>query len=103
MRGQRDFELAQAVRPVVGQRIEEAGAEPAYLTVHNSSVAEGEIFSGVASMVFAPGSQGELGIAPLAIVVASCGGGSSGTSKLRARRSSGNHHAHSKVTPIAAK
>jgi F-type H+-transporting ATPase subunit epsilon len=26
--------------------------------------AEGEIFSGAASMVFAPGSQGELGIAP---------------------------------------
>ena len=34
-------------------------------TVHVDIVsAEGEIFSGSASMVFAPGSQGELGIAP---------------------------------------
>jgi F-type H+-transporting ATPase subunit epsilon len=34
-------------------------------TVHVDIVsAEGEIFSGAASMVFAPGSQGELGIAP---------------------------------------
>ena len=34
-------------------------------TVHVDIVsAEGEIFSGPASMVFAPGSQGELGIAP---------------------------------------
>ena len=34
-------------------------------TVHVDIVsAEGEIFSGTASMVFAPGSQGELGIAP---------------------------------------
>src|SRR5215510_2464986 len=34
-------------------------------TIHVDIVsAEGEIFSGVASMVFAPGSQGELGIAP---------------------------------------
>jgi F-type H+-transporting ATPase subunit epsilon len=34
-------------------------------TIHVDIVsAEGEIFSGAASMVFAPGSQGELGIAP---------------------------------------
>ena len=34
-------------------------------TMHVDIVsAEGEIFSGTASMVFAPGSQGELGIAP---------------------------------------
>ena len=34
-------------------------------TIHVDIVsAEGEIFSGTASMVFAPGSQGELGIAP---------------------------------------
>ena len=34
-------------------------------TVHVDIVsAEGEIFSGTASMVFAPGSQGELGVAP---------------------------------------
>jgi F-type H+-transporting ATPase subunit epsilon len=34
-------------------------------TVHVDIVsAEGEIFSGAASMVFVPGSQGELGIAP---------------------------------------
>jgi F-type H+-transporting ATPase subunit epsilon len=34
-------------------------------TVHVDIVsAEGEIFSGAASMVFAPGSQGELGVAP---------------------------------------
>jgi F-type H+-transporting ATPase subunit epsilon len=34
-------------------------------TIHVDIVsAEGEIFSGDASMVFAPGSQGELGIAP---------------------------------------
>ena len=34
-------------------------------TVHVDIIsAEGEIFSGAASMVFAPGSQGELGIAP---------------------------------------
>ena len=34
-------------------------------TMHVDIVsAEGEIFSGAASMVFAPGSQGELGIAP---------------------------------------
>ena len=34
-------------------------------TVHVDIVsAEGEICSGAASMVFAPGSQGELGIAP---------------------------------------
>src|SRR4051794_219684 len=34
-------------------------------TVHVDIVsAEGEIFSGAASMVFAPGAQGELGIAP---------------------------------------
>jgi F-type H+-transporting ATPase subunit epsilon len=34
-------------------------------TVHVDIVsAEGEIFSGAAAMVFAPGSQGELGIAP---------------------------------------
>jgi F-type H+-transporting ATPase subunit epsilon len=34
-------------------------------TIHVDIVsAEGEIFSGEASMVFAPGSQGELGIAP---------------------------------------
>src|SRR5688572_18360314 len=34
-------------------------------TLHVDIVsAEGEIFSGAASMVFAPGSQGELGIAP---------------------------------------
>ena len=35
------------------------------ITIHVDIVsAEGEIFSGAASMVFAPGSQGELGIAP---------------------------------------
>ena len=34
-------------------------------TIHVDIVsAEGEIFSGTASMVFAPGSQGELGVAP---------------------------------------
>ena len=34
-------------------------------TIHVDIVsAEGEIFAGAASMVFAPGSQGELGIAP---------------------------------------
>src|SRR5215470_5468408 len=34
-------------------------------TIHVDIVsAEGEIFSGAAAMVFAPGSQGELGIAP---------------------------------------
>ena len=34
-------------------------------TIHVDIVsAEGEIFSGAATMVFAPGSQGELGIAP---------------------------------------
>ena len=34
-------------------------------TIHVDIVsAEGEIFSGAASMVFAPGAQGELGIAP---------------------------------------
>src|SRR6202142_2888048 len=34
-------------------------------TIHVDIVsAEGEIFSGEASMVFVPGSQGELGIAP---------------------------------------
>ena len=34
-------------------------------TVHVDIVsAEGEIFSGTASMVFAPGSQGEIGVAP---------------------------------------
>ena len=34
-------------------------------TVHVDIVsAEGEIFSGTASMLFAPGSQGELGVAP---------------------------------------
>ena len=34
-------------------------------TIHVDIVsAEGEIFSGAASMVFAPGSQGDLGIAP---------------------------------------
>lgn len=34
-------------------------------TIHVDIVsAEGEIFSGAASMVFAPGSQGELGVAP---------------------------------------
>jgi F-type H+-transporting ATPase subunit epsilon len=34
-------------------------------TIHVDIVsAEGEIFSGAASMVFAPGTQGELGIAP---------------------------------------
>ena len=39
-------------------------AEAAH-TIHVDIVsAEGEIFSGPAKMVFAPGSQGELGIAP---------------------------------------
>ena len=39
-------------------------AEPEH-TIHVDIVsAEGEIFSGPAKMVFAPGSQGELGIAP---------------------------------------
>ena len=34
-------------------------------TIHVDIVsAEGEIFSGTASMVFAPGSQGEIGVAP---------------------------------------
>ena len=40
-------------------------ATAAASTIHVDIVsAEGEIFSGAASMVFAPGSQGELGIAP---------------------------------------
>ena len=40
--------------------------------------------------------------APPATTVASSGGGSSGRSNVRARRSSGNHSAHSKVTATAA-
>lgn len=40
-------------------------AEATQHTIHVDIVsAEGEIFSGAAKMVFAPGSQGELGIAP---------------------------------------
>lgn len=40
-------------------------AEAQHNTIHVDIVsAEGEIFSGAAKMVFAPGSQGELGIAP---------------------------------------
>ena len=40
-------------------------ATTATSTIHVDIVsAEGEIFSGAAAMVFAPGSQGELGIAP---------------------------------------
>ena len=39
-------------------------------TIHVDIVsAEGQIFSGDASMVFVPGSQGELGIAPLDVKV----------------------------------
>lgn len=40
-------------------------ADAPHNTIHVDIVsAEGEIFSGAAKMVFAPGSQGELGIAP---------------------------------------
>ena len=40
-------------------------ATAAASTIHVDIVsAEGEIFSGAASMVFAPGTDGELGVAP---------------------------------------